>query len=107
MVAMLAAFVFSGSNGMTLFLNQEIIVDSQQLVGEDPEQDDERPMAYLDYACNALAPAAQFLVSHQPAFEAPLPPLADIPEKPLSIPALRVDAYFLTLFRIIISPNAP
>lgn len=106
MVAMLAAFVFSGSNGMKLFLNQEGIA-SQQFMEQDQEQDDERPVAYLDYACNALAPAAQLLFAHQPAFEAPMPPLADVPEKILSIPALRVDPYFIALFRIIISPNAP
>ena len=101
MVALLAAFVFSASSGL-----RPLLQEHQQQIQE-ASQDDERPVAYLDYACSALAPVAQFVVAHQSVVKVPLPPVLKLEEKPVSLPPARVDQYFLTLFRLIISPNAP
>lgn len=110
-VALLAAFVFSASYGMgpqgiaSLFTG-DAQQESQPFMEQ--EEDDERPLSYIGYACNALVPvAAQINFLHQPQFEAPLPPVTDSPEKPHTLPSLPANRYFRTLFRIIISPNAP
>lgn len=111
-VALLAAFVFSASYGMgphgvaSLFTG-DAQQESQSFM-EQQEEDDERPLSYIGYACNALVPvAAQINFLHQPHFEAPLPPVTDSPEKPHTLPSLPANRYFRTLFRLIISPNAP
>ena len=105
MVALLAAFVFSASSGLRPLLqesNQQV-----QLQQDGHDQGDERPQAYFNFGCNALAPVAQLAVLHQVFLEAPLPPVTHIEEKPAALPPLRVDPYFRTLLRLIISPNAP
>lgn len=110
-VALLAAFVFSAGNGVgphglaSLFTG-DVQQESQSFM--DQEEDDERPLSYIGYACNALVPvAAQINFLHQPRFEAPLPPVTDSPEKPHTLPSLPANRYFRTLFTLIISPNAP
>lgn len=110
-VALLAAFVFSasygiGPHGMASLFTGDAQQESQSLMEQ--EEDDERPVTYIGYACNALVPvAAQISFLHQPHFEAPLPPVTDSPEKPHTLPSVPANRYFRTLFRLIISPNAP
>lgn len=107
-VALLATFVFSSGNGLRQFMMADSQPQSQQLMEQEQDQDDERPNAYLEYACNALVPvAAQLNFLHQPHFEAPLPPVINSPEKPHTLPIIQGDRYFRTLFTLIISPNAP
>lgn len=106
LVALLAAFVFSASNGLKPILqeaNQQVQANPDQT----PQEEDERPLAYLDMACSALAPVAQFIFSQQPFVKAPFPTFEYVAEKLSPMPSLRVDRYFHTLFCLIISPNAP
>lgn len=104
-VALFAAFVFSASNGLKPFHQES--ARQVQLQQDAHDQNDERPQAYVDFGCNALAPVAQLVFLQQIMIKAPLPPATHIEEKPASLPPLRVDKYFRTLFRLIISPNAP
>lgn len=105
-VALLAAFVFSASNGLQMPEGQQKLVSQEQ--EQEQEQSDERPLAYIDYACNALIPvAAQLNLFHQPYFEAALPPVVNSPEKILTLPSMQGSRFFRILFRLIISPNAP
>lgn len=112
-VAMLAAFVFSasygaGPHGIASLFMDDVQQESPSLMEQDQEEDDERPLSYIGYACNALVPvAAQINFLYQPRFEAPVPPVTDSPESPHTLPALPANRYFRTLFRLIISPNAP
>lgn len=106
MVALLAAFVFSASNGLRPIL-QETDQQIQARHGQASQEEDERPLAYLDMACSALAPVAQFIYSHQPFIKAPFPSFEYVVEKLSPLPPLQVDRYFRTLFCLIISPNAP
>ena len=105
LVALLAAFVFSASNGLRPLLQEANI--RAELQQDSQDQKDERPQASFDYGCNALAPVAQLVFLHQFFVEAPLPPLFPVKEESVALPLLRVDPYFKTLFRLIISPNAP
>lgn len=111
MVALLAAFVFSASNGLKPILQeagQQVQPQSDQArPDQSPQEDDERPLAYLDMACSALAPVAQFIFSHQPFIKAPFLSFESVAEKLSPLPPIRVDRYFRTLFCLIISPNAP
>lgn len=120
MVALLAAFVFSAGDGLRPFLQesrqQELKPDvarpdvarpDQAKNGAEPQEENERPMAHLDYAFSALAPVASFIFQQHPYIKAPLPDLVYVVQKLPALPPLRTDRYFHTLFRIIISPNAP
>lgn len=120
MVALVAAFMFSAGDGLRpLFqesVQQELKPDAAGPEAAHPEQaknsgeqqeDDERPVAHLDYAFSALAPVASFIFTQHPYIKAPLPDLVFVEQKLPALPPLRADRYFHTLFRIIISPNAP
>lgn len=101
MVALLAAFVFSAGNSLRTALPGV----PQQV--QEQQEENERPVAYLDYAISALAPVASFIFSQSPFVGAPLPALLHVEQKLPPLPPLRADRYFRTLFRLIISPNAP
>lgn len=112
-VALLAAFVFSasygtGPHGIASLFMDDVQQESPLLPDQQQEENDERPQSFIGYACNALVPvAAQISFLYQPRFEAPLPPVVDSPEKPHTLPVRPANQYFRTLFRLIISPNAP
>ncbi|WP_026135527.1 hypothetical protein [Nafulsella turpanensis] len=105
MVAMLAACVFSAGNGLhpLLTAGPQLAVELQEEQGEE----NERPVSYVSYASSALLPVATVSFLHQPNFKVVVPPLHVREVKPQILPPLRVDSYFRTLFRLIISPNAP
>ena len=106
LVAMLAACVFSAGNGLQPFLSfgPDSIIEAQQ---EEEGAEDERPTSYVGYASSALLPVASVSFLYQPSFKVLFPPLPVREAKPQILPPLRVDSYFRTLFRLIISPNAP
>lgn len=104
MVVLLAAFVFSAANGL-----QPLFAASfeQGQSSVEAQEDDNRPLAYVDCSSSALVPVAQLSFLHQAIFKAPALPLVVVQEKPLILPPLRAEEFFKTLFRLIISPNAP
>ncbi len=105
LVAMLAAFVFSASNGLQPLLLDDA-AQAEQVQDQDRNEDN-RPEAYVDYACDAIAPAAQ-LQFFQASFKIPLPELQLGGDMPDLLPSPRgSDHFFRILFRLIISPNAP
>ena len=106
MVAFLAAFVFSASNSLQLLiLDSEGVANTQQ---QDQDQsEDERPVAYLDYAYAAVTPVAQ-LSLFQSIFKVAVPAIQPVQDQQQFIPSPRgSDQFFRILFRLIISPNAP
>lgn len=115
-VLMLAALVFSVSNSLQPLLYEEVLYKevvyegAKQTDQQQPEQeqsDDNRPVAFVDYACAAITPVAQLLF-FQASFKVPVPALQLWPVKIQLIPSPRgSDHFFRTLFRSIISPNAP
>ena len=104
MVAFLAAFVFSANNSLQLLtLEGQGTAQAQQ----QEQSEDERPVAYLDYACAAIAPVAQLSLFHT-SFKVDVPVFQPVQNQQQFIPFSRgSDHFFRILFRLIISPNAP
>ena len=104
MVVLLAAFVFSASNGLKPLFAADV-EQVQSPFGADEE--DNRPVSYVDYASSALVPVAQLSFLHQTVFKVVVLPVVVVQEKPRVLPPIRAEEFLKTLFTRIISPNAP
>ena len=108
LVVLLAAFVFSASNGLRPLLANQL-ADKAEISSQLPSEseEDNRPVSFIDCASNALVPVAQVSFLQQAFLKVPALPVMVRQEKPNVLPPIRAEEFFKILFRHIISPNAP
>lgn len=109
LVVLLAAFVFSASNGLQPLLAEQLTAQADELSPRQSSENEEdsRPVSFVDCASSALVPVAQPSFLQQAFLKVPAFPVAVRQETPRVLPPIRAEEFFKILFRRIISPNAP
>ncbi len=104
LLVLLAAFVFSAGSGLKPLIEAGT-KQAPTTVGAD--QEDDRPVSFVDGAGSALVPVAQVSFLHQPLFTIQVLSRYVKQESPRALPPILAEKFIKTLFRLIISPNAP
>jgi hypothetical protein len=104
LAVLLAAFVFSAGSG----LKPLIVAETTQIQSSlEADEEDNRPVSFVDCASSALVPVAQISFLHQPVFKVQVLTQYFKQDAPRVMPPILAEEFFKTLFRLIISPNAP